>query len=288
MKTNLLRFAPRFLATCAASFALVGAFAAPLTETTAVHTKPDIMAPVITVLKAGSEPVAAANSLANTPAGWMAVELSGPFEGYVENKDFTKSLDVKPGAPIRFAPKADGGVLATAEKDDKTTITGVMRGKWTQISLDRKLTGYVRVGGAPGYIPSIATTPATAGTPTLPTNAQSGVVAPAPVAPVAYGVTTAGQPAPTMNMAETGANALPRQLVGRFVSTRRPFTPRRPYDWALNDNANKRIAYVDISKLLQTDQIEKYTDHDVVVYGTVRGTVDGKDLVIQIESLQLK
>jgi len=73
MKTNLLRFAPRFAATCAASFALVGAFAAPLTETTAVHTKPDIMAPVITVLKAGSEPVAAANSLANTPAGWMAV-----------------------------------------------------------------------------------------------------------------------------------------------------------------------------------------------------------------------
>ena len=91
-----------------------------------------------------------------------------------------------------------------------------------------------------------------------------------------------------MSMAETGANALPRQLVGRFVSTRRPFTPRRPYDWALNDNANKRIAYVDISKLLQTDQIEKYTDHDVVVYGTVRSTVDGKDLVIQIESLQLK
>jgi hypothetical protein len=275
MKTNLLRTA----LSLAAASALV---AAPLTETTAVHTKPDALAPVITVLKAGTEPVAAAGSVATTPAGWMAVELPGPFEGYVENKDLTKSLDVKPGANIRLAPKPEAGVLVVSEKGDKTTITG-LRGKWTQISLEKGLVGYIHLGGSAGYVPSIANAPATA-----PATPSSGGVSPAPVSPVGYGVAGPGQPAPMVNLGDGGAAALPRQFAGKFVSTRRPLTPRRPYDWALNDDAGKRYAYLDVSKLLLTEQIEKYANHSIVVYGTVKTTNEGKDLVIQVESLQLK
>src|SRR5437763_13359293 len=89
----------------------------------------------------------------------MAVELPGPFDGYVEKSDPTKQLDVKPGAAIRLAPKADAGVIATADKDDKISITG-LHGKWTQVSLDKKLVGYISVGGAPGYLPPVATMPA--------------------------------------------------------------------------------------------------------------------------------
>jgi hypothetical protein len=268
-------------------FAAAISAAAPLTETTAVHTKPDSAAPAITFLKAGTEPVAAAGSVANTPAGWMAIELPGPTEGYVEAKDLLKSLDVKPGAAIRLAPKADAPVLTLAEKDDKTSILGI-HGKWMQISLERKLTGYINLGGSPGYLPPLATTPATAAPgPATPSSAPAPL-APAPVAPAAYGVTTAGQPAPMVNLGDGGASTLPRQFAGTFVSTRRPFTPRRPYDWALNDDAGKRFAYIDVSKLLQTDQIEKYANHQVVVFGTARSTVDGKDLVIQVETLQLK
>ena len=40
-------------------------------------------------------------------------------------------------------------------------ITGI-RGKWSQISLEKKLVGYINIGGAPGYLPPIATAPATA------------------------------------------------------------------------------------------------------------------------------
>ena len=79
--------------------------AAPLSETTAVHTKPDRAAPAITYLKAGAEPVAVPGAMAGTPAGWMAVEVAGPFEAYVENKDLTKGLDVKPGSPRRCQPR---------------------------------------------------------------------------------------------------------------------------------------------------------------------------------------
>ena len=133
--------------------------AAPLGQTTAVHVQPDALAPVVTYLKAGSEPTLSPDSVANTPAGWMAVELQGPFEAYVLNKDLTKALDVVPGAPLTLEPKAGAGVLTKSVASDKVTITGLY-GKWTQIRLDRKLVGYIAVSAIPGYLPPIATTPA--------------------------------------------------------------------------------------------------------------------------------
>ena len=291
MKTNLLPAAFLVLATTL--------LAAPLKETTAVHTQPDASSAAITFLTAGTEPTPATSALASTPAGWMAVELPGPFEVYVENKDLTKSLDVRPGTPLRLAPQADGGVLTIAEKDEKINITG-LRGRWTQLSLDKKIVGYINVGGVAGYMPPIATTPAgavpsTAATPVVPSETGPAAVtpaptpiSPAPVAPAAYGVTTPGQPAPMVNLGDGGPASLPRQFAGKFVTTRRPLTPRRPFDWALNDDAGKRYAYLDVSKLLQTDQIEKYANRQVFVFGTARSSADGRELVIQVESLQLR
>ena len=111
---------------------------------------------------------------------------------------------------------------------------------------------------------------------------------PAPVAPVAYGVGTASQPAPVVNLSDGGAGALPRLFQGKFVSSKRPFAPRRPYDWQLNDDAGVRYAYLDVTKLLLTDQIEKYADHVVVVYGKPKAMPGGRDIVLEVESLQLK
>ena len=136
MKTKIAAFAALALGSALALRA------APLTATTAVHTQPNATSPTLSTLQPGTEPVAAPGG--NAPAGWMAIELSGPFDGWVENKDLTKNLDVKPGTPIRVAPKADAAVLTTSEKGDKTTISG-LRGKWTQISLEKKLTGYLQV-----------------------------------------------------------------------------------------------------------------------------------------------
>jgi hypothetical protein len=153
--------------------------AAPLGQTTAVHVQPDALAPVVTYLKAGSEPTLSPDSVANTPAGWMAVELQGPFEAYVLNKDLTKALDVVPGAPLTLEPKAGAGVLTKSVASDKVTITGLY-GKWTQIRLDRKLVGYIAVSAIPGYLPPIATTPASTGGSPAP-------LSPPPSSAVAYG-----------------------------------------------------------------------------------------------------
>lgn len=274
MKTKSSFFTALLLALAVPAGRLI---AAPVAETTAVHTQPDAASPAITYLKAGTDPAPVADAVATTPAGWLAIELPGPFEGYVENKDLTKSLEVRPGAPIRLAPKPEAGILVAAEKGDKTTITG-LRGRWTQVSLEKKLTGYIHVGGSKGYVPPIASAPAGA----------PPAMAPAPTAATAYGTAEAGRPAPMVDLGDGGGAALPRQFAGRFVSTRRPLTPRRPYDYALNDDAGKRYAYVDVSKLLMTDQIEKYLNHSVVVFGTAKTTVSGKEFVIEVESLQLR
>jgi hypothetical protein len=272
MKTNL-RLAALLLATAAA------AVAAPLTATTAVHTQPDESSPTLTVLSAGSEPVVAPGSLATTPAGWLAVELPGPFDGYVKNGDIMKSLDVRVGASVLAAPKAGAAELTKIELTDKSDITG-LHGKWTQVRIQKKITGYIHLGGTPDYLPPIANAAAT--------SAASAPLEPAPVTPVAYGVTTAGRPAPMVNLGDGGSSTLSRLFQGKFVSTRSPFKPRRPYDWALVDDSGDRYAYVDISKLLLTEQIDKYIGHVVVVYGSGKSVPGTKDIVIEAESLQLR
>lgn len=270
MKTKLILLAGLLAAT-------LGAYAAPLTGTTAVHTKPDDASPSITFLKAGTQPTVVPDSVATTPAGWVAVELPGPFEAYVQNKDIAKSLDVRVGAPIHLAPKSDSAVLTSMEAGDKAEITG-LRGRWTQIRLEKKLTGYIRVGNAQTSLPSTVSTSA----------ASSAPMSPSPVNATAYGVTTAGRPAPMVNMTGTNGGTLPRLFAGKFVSTRSPFKPRRPYDWALNDDAGRRYAFLDIGKLLQTEQIESYRDHSVVVFGGARPVPNSNEIVIEVESLQLK
>lgn len=268
MKTKLALLA--FLAT-----ALVSS-AAPLTATTAVHAQPDAETPAISFLKAGTEPSVLHDALASTPSGWLPIELPGPFEAYVQNKDIQKSLDVRTGASIHIAPKPDAAVLTTMEAGDKAEITG-LHGRWTQIRLEKKLTGYIYVGATEVAQPAS----------TAKAEPEPEPLAPAPVAPAAQGVTASGQPTPVALHDVSGAS-LPRLFQGKFVSTRSPFRPRRAYDWALHDDAGKRYAFLDISKLLLTDQIENYVGRVVVVYGAAKPVPDTKDIVIEVESLQLR
>src|SRR5580700_3255228 len=225
MKVNLLLLA--------AALAAASLHAAPLTETTAVQSRPEANAPAFAVIKAGTEPTLAAGVTA--PPGWLAVELSGPFEAYVQNKDFLKSLDIHPGAAIRTAPKLDAPVLTRAEKGDSIEIIGLF-GKWTQVKFTKKIVGYIQLAGVTSAAPAPVAT-----------------AAPAP-APAAVDSNAPG------HAVGTDANTLPRLLEGKVVSTRHPFTPRRPYDYQLNDASGSRLAYIDVSHLLLTVQMENYID----------------------------
>ena len=234
-----------------------------LATDTAVFIQTDPKAPVIARLKAGT----VVTTVGDAPPGWRRIEVGGAFEAYVHNRDLTKGLEVRPGASIFSAPRKDAPVMTVAAAGDKTEITG-LHGEWSQIKLEKKIQGFIAVG-------ETANTPAE-------TRPLPAVVA--PPAP-ASAVTAPGRPAPL-----TGDTAdMPRLFAGRLVLARRVIiNPNPPYDYQLVDVAGRRFAYVDTRRLLISDKIESYIDRDITITGTVRNTVDGKDLVIAAESMQLK
>ncbi|MFA5056702.1 MAG: SH3 domain-containing protein [Opitutaceae bacterium] len=263
MKTTLcFPTAVLLLARAAAAGLAASLSAAPLMETTAIHAQPDAASPAIGYLKAGTEPAAAANATA--PGGWMAIELPGPHEGYVNNNDFSKSLDIHPGAAIRLQPKAGAPILTTMQEGDKVEITGLRSG-WTQIKLAKTIPGYIRIGGTPSAPPPAV--------PSIPAAATAPSAGPSPLV-----------------IGNGPAAALPRQFQGVFAETRRILLigPRRDYGYQLNNLDGQRIAFLDVTRLLATDKMEPYLDRPVTVTGVLKQTPDGKNLVIEVETLELK
>ena len=241
--------------------------AATLPAPTAVQIQPDPSSAVIVVLKAGSEEPAPSDKAGPAPAGWSAVVVPGPFEAFVKNKDLAKSLDIIPGSPVFQSPKEGAAVLTIFDKSDKAEITGLLKGGWTRVRLDKALIGYIQVA------PS----------------------APAPVAPAAAPAPfpSAVQPSSAApNAVVTGSDSTPASLSrlfeGTLSSTRNPLLPRRPFDWQIVDLDGNRIAFVDLGRLLLTDQVESYAGRPVVVLGTLKTVPDSKDLVIEAEGLRLK
>ncbi len=267
MKTKLL-----FASTLLFGTALVGA---PLPQAATIHARPDASAPALGSLPAGTEPVAVTTGYGVLPSGWIAVSVKGPHEVFIQQKDLTKALDPKPGAPLHRAPSTDSDVVTTSVEGDATEIIG-LRGRWTQLLLKRDLIGYIRVSSstpapAPAGVPSVA-----------PAAAPRLAPPPAPAAPAP----AAGQAVPVVQ--NPGDQALSRLFQGRLTSTRNPFRPRRPYDYQLTSESGERYAYADLSKLLLTEQLDKYLDRQVVVYGATRPVPGTNDIVVVVESLQLR
>jgi hypothetical protein len=230
---------------------------------TAVFIQTDPKSPVIARLKAGTT----ITPVGEAPAGWRRIEVDGSFEAYVRNRDLTKGLEVRPGASIYSAPRKDAPVMTVAAKGDKTDITG-LHGDWSQIRLGKKIQGFIAVG-------------ATANTPADVKPLPAVTLAPVP----AGSATAPGRPVPL-----TGDTAdMPRLFAGKLVIAKRMFiNPNPPYDYQLVDVSGRRFAYVDTKSLLLTEKIDSYLDRNITITGTVRNTVDGKDLVIAAESMQLK
>jgi hypothetical protein len=246
---------------------------APLSVTTAVQTAPDAAAPAIGYLKAGTEPVSAGPA----PEGWMAVALPGPFSGYVKMGDFTKQLDVVPGSSIYLKPDASSPVLTKAAKGDKLEITG-LHGKWTQIALNQPVMGYIHAG--PMGAAAIASADPTAPGP----SPDAPISAATPTAPAAPAPATTGREAAPENAASA---SIVRIIEGKFVAAHKLFA-KRPYQWELADSTGTRLAYLDVSKLLLTEQLDRYIDRQVSVTGAVEPVPKSEDVVVRVENLQLK
>jgi hypothetical protein len=250
--------------------ALAGPLAAEILQSdTAVFAQADPKSPVLARIKAG----ATVNIIAEATPGWRKVQISGPFQAYALARDIDKGLNVRAGGNIYAAPRKDAQILAVAAEGEKSEVTGIVKGAndWVEVRVDKPLQGFIAIGEAANLAPE----------PTKPT-----LPAPAPAAPV--------PPAPTSNLGRpvpmTGNTAdLPRLFAGTLVLARRPLiNPNPPYDYQLVDSNGRRFAYVDTRRLLLTDKIENFLNLEVSLSGTVRNTVDGKDLVIAAESMTLK
>ena len=236
----------------------VGLSAETATRATPVHANPRAESAVLLLVKPGEDIPESAPAL-GAPAGWNAVSLPGPHEVYVENRYIGKDLDVKPGSPLRTSPKSDAPVLADFALGDEMEITG-LRGRWTQLRISKSITGYIQ---GPS-VPSISRTAPEITSAQLRDASNIGL-APAPTSPrsrMGHAVTRSQEE-------RTSLAALPRLFEGRLASTRAPLRPRRPYDFALETENGVRFAYVDLTKLLLTEQIEKYLDHSVVVLSLI-------------------
>lgn len=234
-----------------------------LASDTAVFLQADPSSPVIARLKAGS----AVTTVGEAPAGWRRVEVTGPFEAYVHNRDITKGLEVREGANILAAPDKTARLLSVAQKGDKTEITG-LHGDWSQIKLEKALQGFVAVGST-ANVAAVERTTAPA--------VETNLSAPAPAS------SAPGRPVPiTGNTAD-----MPRNFQGTLVFAKRMILNPNPlYDYQLTDSNGRRFAYVDTRRLVLSGRLENFVGLVVNLTGTVRNTVDGKDLVIDAETLQ--
>lgn len=252
------------LSALAAASVLRLAAADTLTADTAVFQQADAASPVITRLPAG----ATVEIAGDAPAGWRRVAVTGTFDAYAHTRDITKSLDVREGANLLTSPAPTSPVLSKSEKGDQVEIIGVT-GNYCQLRITKKLQGFIASA-------EIANRPAK---PTAPVTAP--VAAPAPV-PTSS--TAVGRPVAPTNTAD-----LPRLFSGTLVIAKRAIINPNPlYDYQLTDSNGRRFAYVDTQRLVLTDKIENYLDRVVTITGTVRNTVDGKDLVIAAQSIEAK
>lgn len=258
MKTKTLLLALLFAATMSAD---------TLQSDTVVFVQTDPKSTVLTRLKAGST----ITVVGEAPAGWRRVEVSGPFEAYAQSRDITKGLEVREGGNIYAEPRKDSQLLAVAAAGDKSEVIGLAKagsGDWVQVRLGKKLQGFIAVGEAANV------------------SADAKPLSPVTAAPLPAGpVTTAGHP---VTMSASTADT-PRLFAGTLVLARRPILNPNPlYDYQLTDSTGRRFAYVDTRRLLLTDKMEAFLDREITITGTVRNTVDGKDLVIAAESMSLK
>jgi hypothetical protein len=250
-----------------------------LSKTTAVHAQPNASSAAIAVLNAGTEPVLATGLTLPVPGGWTAIELAGPHEVYVQNKDILKSLDVKPGSNLYTAPKIDAPVLTTMVKGDTAEISG-LHGRWTQIRLQKKIIGYIGDDSVASPVVAATATKSSASA------APVGINATEPPSPVQiYGGPSQPVPASTGSAVANTPATLPRMFEGVFVPAKR-FLAYKPYEYQLNDRSGQRYAFLDVSRLTKAEPIERYLDRTVTVYGSAKAIENTKDIVIEVDSIQ--
>lgn len=261
------------------------AHAATLPAALPAYASPSDKAPVL-----GTAPAGARLASITAPAGWQAVELAGPHTVYVTEKDTLKNFEVRPGAAYLSAPRADAPVVGLAGDKDPAAFADIA-GRYNKFSLNKPIVAYVRAQPTP--VAQVAAAPVAAKPAPAPTPPPVAPRAAEPVLVDDLNATLrndipANSPVAAGRGLELGEPRLARTFFGTLASTRSAFRPRRPHDFQLNDSSGQRIAFIDVSRLLQTEQIEAFIGRPVTIFGTAQIVGPSSDVVIQVETLKLQ
>lgn len=260
------------------ALASLGLHALTLDAPLPAYAAPNTQAPILGTAHSGT-----VLTEGTAPTGWAAISLAGPHTVYVTQKDTLKNFEVRPGAAYFSQPRPDAPVLGLAEENDAAEFADIA-GRFNKFSLKKPLTAYVRATPAEA-------TPVTPVAPLVEPAPKPATATPA-LLPDLTGTLNQDIPAssPTVpgQSAQLGEPSLARTFFGVVASTRNPLRPRRPYDFQLNDASGTRIAFLDVSRLMQTEQIQAFIDRPVALFGTAEPLGNGREIVIRVETLKLE
>lgn len=264
------------------SITLVGAIvltAAAVHAGYPVHLRPDTGAATIGQFAAGETPrpplEAAPLTEAQRAQGWEAISFLDNFRGYVNRADLSKDLNARIGALIYARSERDPNLVMTvAAQGDRFEVLE-LRGEWAEVSFRKPLTGFINRAPAPDPLQDetpIAPTPLIETLPLVDSGEQAQP-------PEAHGQIVASRAAIPIDghiRVFEGRLARPRAWLGRGP----------PYQHQIVDTAGRRIAFLDMSKLLITAPIEDYLNRNFQVFGIAEPIEGRRDFVIRAEHMR--
>lgn len=290
---NLLAFRRAALAALAGALAASAAPAATLTFEADLHLEPDDNSPIVGTLPAGTTVNAlirdelAGEGIQSLPAGWVAIRFDGPLYGYALNRDIGKDFTVKPGAVVRAGREPDAPVFTMVTEGDRAEAIEPM-GNTMKVVFRKPTLVYLNpvppqsrgVFGADAA-ESLAGQPAPTPTVATPMEPPAQVSRPEPAA-VKPARAEPKRPSPPQVV-----NATPRTFQGYLTHTRRILGQGPKLDYQLLDERNRRIALLDLSRLLLTASLDSLEGKLVSVYGPGVSIEGVNDVVIRVENLRL-
>lgn len=280
-------------ATCAA--VALPTQAATLPFDAELHIQPEDNSPVVGKVPQGT-PVTSllraeltAAGLDAPPPGWIAIRSAGPFNGFVRNRDVGENGAIRTGAEIRAQPLADAPLLLIVEEGDNA-IGSEPLGDWSRAAIHTDLIVFINALPPESRSQVVAADPVATAADELVLDVPAADAKPAktkkPKREKAAKKPQEPKPAKVDPTPVETAGA-PRTFEGYLLRTRR-FLGRGPkYDYQLVDDANNRIALLDLSTLSSAAQLDALENRRVAIYGPGISRADVKDLIIRVQTLRL-
>lgn len=246
---------------------------------------------------------------------WMRVDYPGNYVGYVEPSMINKDLSVREGAKVLLKPNKDSTVLTLVDGEVAPQVIELQE-DWVTVFYEGTAPAYFRWPATAPVVDSEAITVATASAPAAAASPAAASTAPAPPparppvpltepAPPPAAKPAPVAPATPAEVPAAAASNPPTQLLefrpepltspsisrpweGKLIKLKGFDTWWTDYEYALENAAGVRIAYIDVSETLLFRPMESYDGAQVVVMGTAQRIKSTVPVVVKARYIRPK